>query len=322
MSSAAASGEVVAMPSQDVWKFVFKGNYDDLCKKLGQELYEDVAKVTFLLDHISTDLVDQMQTTEGKMLLRQVVADLENFADRLTAEQRVLREACKRMNFENHTARPQWANGAHVFVAASVASEVERMFQPGELNKRHVVVSQELLPAFVAAMQAAGHAYIKEPESVDLPALSKANSALLRGLEKIWLPSCGKLWNSFIEENLVDLFDRVDEVSLSRMTHSTGSLPRGERDKSWGPSAHKAFSLQKMPGKLDLHQLESDVEVAGGDAGESPSQATVTNMSVRSFDFMNPGIAPLRFLDDRFDAASAEDCAGLFHVHELALPLC
>merc|ERR1712154_41255 len=134
-----------------LWKFEFRGNYGDLCKKLGQELFEDVTKVQFLRHHIPTDLVQQMQTLEGRNLLESIVRNLTDFEHRLTSAQRQLRKVCQGMNIKNHTSRPSWTGGAHLFVTPAVASEIQHAFGPGELRKGHVVVSDEFLDDFLEA---------------------------------------------------------------------------------------------------------------------------------------------------------------------------
>mmetsp|Transcript_33713 Transcript_33713/g.101790 ORF Transcript_33713/g.101790 Transcript_33713/m.101790 type:complete len:595 (-) Transcript_33713:339-2123(-) len=256
------------MDTYKVYKLRVRGSYKDLCSKLGQEVYEDLARVRSLRVLEAGDagiphgLV--MLTEEGKSWLTRVTKsdasgdvlqrlvseceeELSKLEASLTPAQRRLRVICEGMNFKCYTSRPSWSRGAHIFVLPRVADEIEDAFEPGELGKGDLVVSPELLPDVEAAMSLGMGsrrlcAYVHEPSTVEQPlrVFSTYDAQHIReGVDAL------KPWLETYDPELFQLFEeyslyRVDASSArsARLTHSTGSVPRANRAlvQSWGHS--------------------------------------------------------------------------------------
>ena len=192
----------------------------------------------------------------------------------LSPVQMNLFEICRGMNFQNWGCRPSWANGAHIFVLPAVANELEDAFQGVQLGKSDVVVSPELLEVVQNALaEGSGSrkscAYINDTRKMSLKAFSRVDAQRAR---EIFEPM--KL-NADMWENLSEY--SIEAGGSARLTHSTGSLPRGV-EKSWGhsdaaaersclpPTTYKNFSLlAKLPpgeeaDSAETHTVQTDLE--------------------------------------------------------------
>lgn len=280
--------------SYKFWHLKVRGSYKDLCQRLGQELFEDVVKVKFLRDHIPQDLLGQMQTESGKALLHDIVRRLEDFEALMTPAHVSLRQVCQKMNFKGRTARPSWANGAHIFVTAEVASEIEDAFKPGDLNKGDLIVSPEFLEDVRELLFTPtdrtyrGCAYIHEPTCTRraLGAFSTVDAVLARNRMRIAEALLDPISFQWVDRNVacsVQLMasarTNLPASSLkTRLTHSTGSAPHSSKDVpelSWGhsqacvqraaldglslcPSLYKQFKLKQSN---FLHHTETSHQI-------------------------------------------------------------
>jgi len=237
-----------AMEGSKVYKLRIRGNYDALCRKLGQELRQEIYEEHF------------RQVQEGQSPEDVSEDFVKVIEEKLSPCQMSLFNICRGMNFKNFTCRPAWAGGAHIFVTPAVADEVEDAFEGDDLGNRDVVVSPEYVRVVVDALaEGSGSrkscAYVHEPSSTAHP---------LRVFSQV--DAKNEFLQSWMTTHRVSLDDleAVSEYSLdgsksARLTHSTGSVPRGE-EKSWGhsnacvarssqdgvslgPTAYKKFSL-------------------------------------------------------------------------------
>lgn len=238
-----------------VYKLRTRGNYKDLCAKLGQELYQDLVKLSHLKGSVAENL--SLQTDEGRILLEQITDSsasektaeqlLSEFQLRFTPAQKRLRLVCERMNFKNATSSPTWARGAHIFVLPAVADEIEDAFEEGELGKGDLVVSPELMPDIEEAMstclgsrRVCAYIHHASTSSQALGVFSAVDAHTIRGtIDKVkaWLESNDP---DFLQSYKACSLYRIDlDPSRSaRLTHSTGSAPRANKElvTSWGHS--------------------------------------------------------------------------------------
>lgn len=221
-----------------LWVLKYKGNYKDICEKLGQDVYADMVKAREVRLLLSTpDLPGQMRTQEGKKLMQGIVGELQNFEAKASPSpvQQQLRSICEKMGYPEHTCRPEWASGAHVFVNAIVAHVLEDTFDPGELRNEHMVVSPELRSIVEEAMMQGsknpklGGETLRSVQPiatlvdtvVGIP-INPATHELLKELPEAF---------EMLEADSVFVQARLVKVGqcpslVSRKTHTTGEQPR------------------------------------------------------------------------------------------------
>mmetsp|Transcript_105575 Transcript_105575/g.191988 ORF Transcript_105575/g.191988 Transcript_105575/m.191988 type:complete len:660 (+) Transcript_105575:64-2043(+) len=256
--------------AQFVWILEYKGNYKDICGKLGQELYEDVVKVRTVRGLLDTPkLPEQMRTPEGQHLMREVIAQLGEFEAKstLSPSQHELRRICEKMGYREHTCRPEWASPAHVFVNEVVAPMLEDTFEAGELRKEHIIVS----PEFRYIVEDVMSQGIKKPklQGESAKSIQKGEISMNVKVET----SMSARTHDLLKE-LPEAIDKIAEDGIfvqakllkvgpcsslaSRRTHTTGEHPRRLADavKTW-QRRRKHFTLWGQSKDLQIFMSAS-----------------------------------------------------------------
>jgi len=242
-----------AVPSsiEPIMCLKFKGNAELLREKLGQDLIMDCR----ILEEMANDLnaiieklavrQSRMVSPDGQEALQKIlvaVREANGLRAKTNDAQQELASIAQRQHFKDLTPYPSFANGASVFVTPHAASELEIAVRESEvqLGRQHLLVSESLVPYVRAAVEvekAPGDRRRNPKEDVsnriELPRAALSPEVAQACREEDMLEETGVLMQD------------CGTSSDGRLTHSTGSMPRGAT-WSFGP-ARKHFHLPSMP---------------------------------------------------------------------------
>lgn len=210
----------------EVLKLTYRGNYADICSKLGHEEAEDC----------------------------------------LTDDQRRLRDICRVQNFLDFSCRPAWAGGAHIFVTPTIASEIKDALEGQQLRKEHIIVSEVFRDIVVDLLQSpqpmermrnrgSHQPRLRSEEPVPLAPLSFSGAAVARAdvpqSERLLDPISYMLTADCGIIDIECVRASAAPSDSARLTHTTGSRPRSQpaAGRSYGPR-RKAFVLRKVPAHI------------------------------------------------------------------------
>eukprot|EP00928_Gymnodinium_smaydae_P080824 TRINITY_DN64443_c0_g1_i1.p1 TRINITY_DN64443_c0_g1~~TRINITY_DN64443_c0_g1_i1.p1 ORF type:complete len:557 (-),score=83.12 TRINITY_DN64443_c0_g1_i1:470-2140(-) len=189
---------------------------------------------------------------------------LEKHADELSEPQRSLRHVASYQNFKDGTGRPEWANGAFVFLSVAWASEAKQAVADKglTLRKGHILFSEELTPIVMDLLNTR-----VENSNISTREQYRRSRHERRIEQEIPCPVFSSIDHLQAKHQRSVHEIGMDPVALpwkcasiphcsysSRLTHTTGSAPRDAeaRRYDYGPM-RKRFHL-----KNDLFQKFTD----------------------------------------------------------------
>lgn len=229
-----------------------KGNFEELCCALGPELYDDVHSLHTARQTLLDDTLPRLRCKRALAAVQTFIDEVNKLHASLTKDHESLRKVCQLMNFEGYTARPAWANGAHLFLTKSVADEIRETVEDWSVYKKcDILVSCEFEDVVRRVLNASIRRSTREQGVLHLSSFPRLHAEAL-WQDPDWeiqasLAARRRLKNRDLEQ--ADeapgkrLFVReAHRVSISelweRRTHTTGSAPHGQTGwRSYGQAA-------------------------------------------------------------------------------------